>query len=127
MAEFWESAYISDLLLVAYVITLGLAWIAMILNVENWGKAWRVRRPEKIPEEGEMLSICVPARNEAENIGACVEHALQSRWPNFELLVVDDRSSDATGSVASCPKSRLAGKVAGDWQDSCAMVLRSGP
>ncbi|MEC7987113.1 MAG: glycosyltransferase family 2 protein [Myxococcota bacterium] len=100
MIEFWESTYISDVLLSAYVITLGLAWLLMIFNIENWGKAWRVSRPPRIPEKGEFLSICVPARNEAENIGACVRHALQSRWPNLEVLVVDDRSTDDTGAIA---------------------------
>ncbi len=42
----------------------------------------------------------MPARDEALNIGACVRAALDSRWPDFEMVVVDDRSSDGTGAAA---------------------------
>lgn len=43
-----------------------------------------------------LISIIIPARNEAGNIRRCIE-ALQSQtYPNFELIVVDDGSTDAT-------------------------------
>ena len=48
---------------------------------------------------GLSVSVCVPARNEALNIGDCVA-VLDNDWPNFELIVVDDRSDDNTGDVA---------------------------
>ena len=45
------------------------------------------------------LSVLVPARNEAENIGACVQSLLQQDYPNFEVLVLDDHSTDGTGAI----------------------------
>ncbi|HEY2980128.1 MAG TPA: glycosyltransferase [Anaerolineales bacterium] len=46
-----------------------------------------------------LISVCVPARNEAHNIRACAEAILLQDFPNFELIVVDDRSSDATPAI----------------------------
>ncbi|MBI5965549.1 MAG: glycosyltransferase [Chloroflexi bacterium] len=43
-----------------------------------------------------LISICVPARNEENNIRNCVESALVQDYPNIEVIVLDDRSTDAT-------------------------------
>ena len=42
------------------------------------------------------LSIIVPARNEERNIARCVNSLLATRHSDFEVIVVDDRSTDAT-------------------------------
>jgi chlorobactene glucosyltransferase len=46
-----------------------------------------------------FLSICVPARNEARDIKACLTSLLNQDYPNFEVIVVDDHSTDATGDI----------------------------
>lgn len=43
-----------------------------------------------------LVSICFPARNEENNIRRSVTAALNQDYPNFEVIVVDDRSTDAT-------------------------------
>ncbi len=43
-----------------------------------------------------LVSILVPARNEERNILACVESLLALNYPRFEVLVLDDRSTDDT-------------------------------
>jgi cellulose synthase/poly-beta-1,6-N-acetylglucosamine synthase-like glycosyltransferase len=48
--------------------------------------------PDPLPQ----ISIIVPARNEARNIRQCLEGLLVQNYPNYEIIVVDDRSSDAT-------------------------------
>lgn len=55
-----------------------------------------VVRPAPPPADAPLISICIPARNEEENIRACVEAALGQDYPNIEIVVVDDRSTDAT-------------------------------
>lgn len=47
-----------------------------------------------------LATICIPARNEASNLEACVAGALSQRGPAIEVLVYDDHSSDGTGDIA---------------------------
>lgn len=46
------------------------------------------------------VSVLIPARNEAANIGATVRMLLAQSYPTFELLILDDQSTDGTGEVA---------------------------
>jgi chlorobactene glucosyltransferase len=48
------------------------------------------------PHNAPLVSICIPARNEENNIRRCVESALAQDYPNIEVIVLDDRSTDAT-------------------------------
>ncbi len=45
------------------------------------------------------LSIVVPARDEERQIEGCVRSLLAQRYPHLEVVVVDDRSSDATHAI----------------------------
>jgi len=45
------------------------------------------------------LSVVVAAKDEADNIEACVRTILQQDYPNFEMIVCDDRSIDGTGDI----------------------------
>jgi chlorobactene glucosyltransferase len=47
-----------------------------------------------------LVSIVVPARNEARNIEGCMRSILASEWPKLELIVVNDHSTDGTGEIA---------------------------
>lgn len=51
------------------------------------------------PPNPPLISVCIPARNEERNIRACVEAVLKQDYPNFEVIVVDDRSTDATPHI----------------------------
>ena len=50
-------------------------------------------------EDGPLVSVIVPARNEAATITTCVTSILASSYRNLELIVVDDRSTDATADI----------------------------
>lgn len=50
-------------------------------------------------ENPPVISIIVPARNEARHIETCVRSLLAQDYPQFEVIVVDDCSEDATGSI----------------------------
>lgn len=46
-----------------------------------------------------LISVIIPARNEARNIRRCVNALLNQTYPRYELIVVDDRSSDETPGI----------------------------
>jgi chlorobactene glucosyltransferase len=52
--------------------------------------------PAAAPESAPLISICVPARDEEKNIRRCIESLLAQTYPNFEVIVLDDRSTDST-------------------------------
>ena len=43
-----------------------------------------------------LISVIVPARNEARNIRRCIHALFKQTYPYFEIIVIDDRSSDQT-------------------------------
>jgi cellulose synthase/poly-beta-1,6-N-acetylglucosamine synthase-like glycosyltransferase len=46
-----------------------------------------------------LVSVIVPAKDEEANIGAALETLLGQDYPNLEVIVVDDRSTDGTAEV----------------------------
>lgn len=48
---------------------------------------------------GPLVSVIVPARNEAHNIPACITSLLATRYAQCEIVVVDDRSTDGTAGI----------------------------
>ena len=58
-----------------------------------------VVEPAHPPQDPPLISICIPARNEELNIRACVESVLAQDYPNLEVIVLDDRSTDSTPEI----------------------------
>jgi chlorobactene glucosyltransferase len=79
----------------------------------------KASEPEKTTqrENTPLVSIIVPARNEERNIRRCVTSLLEQDYPNFEVIVVDDGSTDAT--------PRILEEIARDHpRAKCLFVLR---
>ena len=73
---------------------LGGSAVGMQLNLVTLRVLSRMA-PGRWREPG-MVSILVPARNEARNIRACVESLLGQDYPRWEILVLNDHSTDDT-------------------------------
>lgn len=65
-----------------------------------------VVEPTPPPTNAPLISVCIPARNEERNIRACVESMLAQDYPNIEVIVVDDRSTDSTPRILADLASR---------------------
>lgn len=48
-----------------------------------------------------LISVILPTRNRAHSVSAALTSILQQTWPNLEVLVVDDASTDGTAEVLS--------------------------
>ncbi|KAA3606530.1 MAG: glycosyltransferase [Calditrichaeota bacterium] len=53
----------------------------------------------KEPKDFPFISVLIPARNEEQNIKTCLESLAKQNYPNFEILVLDDNSTDKTKTV----------------------------
>jgi glycosyltransferase involved in cell wall biosynthesis len=60
----------------------------------------RASRPELRPGDGPMFSVLVPCYNQAHFLTAALDSLLAQTCNDWEALVVDDGSSDATSEVA---------------------------
>ncbi len=89
--------------------------ILVLVILSNWVVLRRAARLPKSPVT-RKVSILVPARNEENSIRVCLESLLGQDYPDFEVIVLDDESTDGTPSVirevkSGLPKLRiLAGK-----------------
>ncbi len=59
------------------------------------------------PSAQPLISVLIPARDEAERIGACLAGLADQSYRNFELLVVDDHSADATAAIVCSYMAQL--------------------
>jgi len=77
-------------------------WIlALLLIVSRYLiRGPRLRDYEPLTS-GPLVSIIIPARNEARNIERCVRSVLATAYSPIEVIVVDDRSTDGTAEIVA--------------------------
>lgn len=68
-------------------------------TVRGLGALIRPPREVESREHWPKVSLIVPACNEAETIEAATRAKLASDYPNLEVVLVDDRSTDTTGET----------------------------
>ncbi len=93
-------------------VSIGGLWILLFLmGLAEHLQTIRLR-PEKNEDTSELprVSVIVPARNEENNIGSCLETLVAQTHKDIEIIVVDDNSSDRTGEIikqAAAKDSRI--------------------
>ena len=91
-------------LLLLILVTLSGIFIILIQNF------FCLKRLDQFPVSSyyPKVSILVPARNEENNILGCVQSLLDQKYPHFEVLVLDDESTDKTLDILTQLSSKYA-------------------
>ena len=84
---------------------LGLAWFSRVIDaglgartIDDLSTAEWDRDPQA-EDRFPRLSIIVPACNEEGTVAECLGRLLHQDYANFEIIAVDDRSTDQTGAL----------------------------
>ncbi len=75
----------------------GFALLRMVVSLWNLLKG-NTLRFRTVPHEP-LVSVLIPARNEAQNLPVLLEHLAAQSYRNLEILIYDDDSSDDTWEV----------------------------
>ena len=77
--------------------------IALLISIRNLSRFRRAPVVNDSDDEGWSVTVCIPARNEAVNLEACVQSALESAdadpASSTTVMVYDDGSDDATPTI----------------------------
>ena len=78
------------------------AWIFLIKSmVDSFRLTPYLDKFENTSKSSPKVSIILPARNEEEFIGKCLDSLIKQDYENYEIIVIDDSSNDATGKIIS--------------------------
>jgi cellulose synthase/poly-beta-1,6-N-acetylglucosamine synthase-like glycosyltransferase len=90
---YWTAIIITSLLLLAYCV--------LILVYRHWFLQLPAYQAPAERRPATRFSVIIPARNEAENITACLGSVLAQSYPEdlFEVIFINDHSTDATGAM----------------------------
>ena len=90
-----------EIILIVYVFVGCVYWLWMGVGAVRVVRAVpllaKLNPPE--PENWPTVSVVIPACNEAENLEAAVATVLEQDYPELEIILIDDRSTDGTGEI----------------------------
>jgi chlorobactene glucosyltransferase len=72
--------------------------VLVVIALSNWRTLRRLGSYPG-PIHWPRVSVLVPARNEEANIEPCVRSLLAQEYPDLEVLVLNDHSTDRTGAI----------------------------
>ena len=84
-------------LIIFIVVGIFSTWIYLLFfMINSLRKSPRLEKIKNINKTFPMVSIIVPARNEERYIRKCVDSLVKQDYPDFEIILVNDESSDKT-------------------------------
>jgi len=89
---------VAGLVALGAVLGVWLSRVATVYSAKGRGPVLSRDSHFDVADQG-LVSVIVPAKDEEANIGAALETLLGQDYPNLEIIVVDDRSTDGTAEV----------------------------
>ena len=71
----------------------------VIVSLYNLFTFVRVKRVLEIDSQAPFVSVLVPARNEERGIRECIDSLCNQVYSSYEVLVLDDGSTDSTPDI----------------------------
>ena len=93
---------------------IALTWLVRFMILGNAARRRKVLRPtsyETLPPKLPSVSMLVAAKDEEDNIEQCVTTLLAQDYPDLEIIVIDDRSTDRTPAILRRLESGAGGKL----------------
>ncbi|AFS82428.1 glycosyltransferase [Candidatus Nitrosopumilus sediminis] len=88
--------------LVAILIGICGTWIFLIKSMtDSFRLTPYLDKFKNTSKTNPKVSIILPARNEEEFIGKCLDSLIKQDYENYEIIVIDDSSEDSTGEIIS--------------------------
>ena len=107
-------------LLVYHLVVSAFLLLVTVQIALNW-RLFVAPKPRRFePGSAPLVSVLIPARNEALRIPPCLDSLLKQDYPNYEIIVLDDHSEDDTAQVvldhglsreAAAPRRLLEGRT----------------
>lgn len=94
------------------ILILAIGIYALLTTLLNIIYFRRIARVEPLAEDGPLVSIVIPARDEEQNLPKLLESLIRQSYKNIEILIINDQSSDRTGEIIeefSLKDSRVKG------------------
>ncbi len=103
MLEAYDPAMIRNvehLLFIVYLLAGPLAWAFFVFSITIGRHKMMLLKPgRKLPANPPKVTVLVPAKDEGQRIRSCLQSILDQNYPDFNLIAIDDRSTDETGKV----------------------------
>ena len=93
---------------------IALVWLTRHLEISRAQRRERLLGSDSYagpPDGAPRVSVLVAAKDEEENIEPCVASFCEQDYPDFEVVVIDDRSTDQTPAILRGLQSRFEGKL----------------
>jgi cellulose synthase/poly-beta-1,6-N-acetylglucosamine synthase-like glycosyltransferase len=95
-------------------LSLALIWLSRVIDA---GLGMRTRRHfatewDRMPDAiNNSVAIIVPARNEEASVEQALQRLISLDYEHYQVIAVDDRSTDRTGEIMDTGASTSDGKV----------------
>lgn len=91
--------FILEYFIFYYPLLMSMVWIMGSIYYFMRREGRRDYKDIPVLESYPMVSVLIPARNEKEALEITVQSVLRSKYPNFEVIVIDDASTDETPKI----------------------------